>query len=88
MKITLTQSGGLLGRTRTATAEWPYTIEEFTALAKKISTKSQTNARDGYDYFLQTDPATRETPVSIKNIPEKYSEVFEELFNNLTMDHD
>ena len=83
MKITLTQSGGLLGRTKTATVEWPYPQEEFTALVKKLETKGENNIRDGYEYFLRAHADSGEISVSIKDIEEKYNGVFEELFNSL-----
>lgn len=83
MKITLTQSGGLPGRTKTATAEWPYLFEEFTAMAKKMETNSKSDTRDGYEYFLRAGPDGEEILISIKSIDEKYSRVFEALFENM-----
>lgn len=83
MKITLTQSGGLLGRTKTASADWPYSAEQFKELVKKIKAKGNSNTRDGYDYFLRTDASDKEIPVSIENVEDQYSPVFEELFGRL-----
>lgn len=83
MKITLTQSGGLLGRTKTASADWPYSVDQFKALVKMIKAEGKSNARDGYDYYLRIDASDKEIPVSIENIDDRYSPVFEKLFGNL-----
>lgn len=82
MKITLTQTGGLMGRTKTATAEWPGDAAEFKALAKKIGAGKASASKDGYAYFIKADD-DKDLPVLITNIDDKYSALFDELFQNL-----
>ena len=83
MKIILTQSGGLLGRTKTASADWPHSAAQFKELVKKIKANGNGKARDGYNYFLSTDGPDKEMQVSIEHIDDKYSPVFEELVGRL-----
>jgi len=83
MKISLTQTGGLLGLTRTAEAEWSLPAEKIKDLVDAIKMKQGSNAKDGISYFLKTELLNKDIPISISNIPPDYTALFDQLFDKL-----
>lgn len=83
MKIILTQTGGLMGRTKTAEADRPWTEGQFKKLVEKIKAKKADRSKDGYSYFLKTGDTGKEVPVSITAVGEEHQPLFDELFRNL-----
>lgn len=86
MKITFTETGGLIGKTKKATIDFPISAKEYKALLKTIALpqkKTGSKIRDGFNYFLAEEADEKSTPISIKNIPKAYNELFDKLFEAL-----
>jgi hypothetical protein len=83
--IKLIKSGGPVGNKMSASAAWKFSDAEWQDLVKAIKREEgQTKARDAFHYSIQkNDDADSRVPVSIQNIPEKFSAVFKELFEGM-----
>ncbi len=86
MKITFTETGGLLGKTKKAEINADISEKEYKELIKKVSVKrgnKMIKPKDAFQYFLSSDADHKKVAISISNIPNSYNDVFDELFKNL-----
>lgn len=89
MKITLKETGGLLGKSKKAVIDFDIPEKEYRALIKKISissSKENLKAKDAFNYTLLKDSELKGKAISISNIPAKYDSLFDELFKNLKVE--
>jgi len=68
-----------------ASTAWSFSDAEWHELVAAITKpEGQTKARDAFHYSIQKDDDTdSRVPVSIQNIPAKFSAVFKELFDGM-----
>ena len=85
LNIKLIKSGGFIGKKMTASAEWTLSAKDWDELVETIRRQEgTTRMRDAFHYSLQkNDDEQSRVPVSIQNIPPKFSAVFKELFDNM-----
>jgi|GEM_PF-3705598 len=86
MKVILNETGGLLGRTKVAEAEWTGPMETWKEMLEKIKVKTKRNQKDGYRYVLTTINPDKKTQISINDIPAPLKDLFDELFQNLKIE--
>jgi hypothetical protein len=87
VRIRLFQSGGLIGKTMSASTDWPFTANEWKELVHTIE-KKKTDARlrDAFSYFIQSDDQGKKLPVSIQNIPPRFMPLFTTLFEQMKVE--
>jgi len=86
MKLTFTETGGLLGKTKKAEINFDISEKEYKALLKKIVVSPKKNlikAKDAFSYFISKENENKKTKISINNIPVEFNPLFDELFNKL-----
>jgi hypothetical protein len=85
MKVTLIKSGGFIGKKMTATASWHFTASDWKELTNIIRREENGGKkRDAFNYSLQQDDDdTTKVPINIQLVPEKYTALFKELFDNM-----
>jgi hypothetical protein len=85
VNITLIKSGGPVGNKMSASIAWKFSDAEWHELVNAIKREEgQTKARDAFHYSIQkNDDADSRVPVSIQNIPAKFSAVFKDLFDGM-----
>ena len=91
MKITLTETGGFIGKTKKAETCIDLSNKEYDELLKNIATspkRGMKNSKDAFSYFLLREGEDEPTPISINNIPTEYNELFDELFKELKIVRD
>ena len=84
-KIKLIKTGGLVGTHMSASAAWQFSGGDWNELVNAIKRDSSpTKARDNFHYAIQQDGDEKtRVPVSIQSIPEKFTGIFKELFDNM-----
>ena len=86
MKVKLIQSGGIVGKKMTASANSKLTQKEWDeliAVTKKESSATRA-IKDGFNYVLQNEEdENSKTMIDIQAIPEKHDALFKKLFENL-----
>ncbi len=85
MNIRLIQSGGQTGVKMQADLEIGLSLSDWNDLLEKIrKTDGSRKAKDGFLYSIQRDEDEHTmTPIDIQSIPEKYDDLFEQLFDRL-----
>ncbi len=86
MKITLIETGGLIGKTKKAETTIDLSGKKYNALLEKISIEQKRDlqsAKDAFSYFLLKEGEDKPTPISISNIPIEYNDMFDRLFSGL-----
>jgi hypothetical protein len=87
VQIRLIQSGGLIGKTMSASTAWPFTASEWKELVNAIEKKKTDPAmRDAFSYFIQLDNEKKKLLVSIQNIPPKFMPLFTRLFEQMKVE--
>ena len=89
MKVKLIQSGGIVGKKMTASANSKLTQKEWDELI--AVTKKETSAtraiKDGFHYVLQNEAdENSKTVIDIQAIPEKHDALFKKLFEALKIE--
>lgn len=71
-----------------ASAVWTFSAKEWDELMDAIKRgKANTKMRDAFHYSIQkNDDEKTEVPVSIQNIPPKFSAIFKKLFDNMKVE--
>lgn len=87
MQIKLIKTGGLLGKTMSASQEWKFSDDEWAELIQAIERKQATAKRipDAVHYALQKENG-QEIKIDIGSIPAKYDAFFKKLFESLKVD--
>ena len=86
MKITFTETGGLLGKTKKAEINFDLSAKAYKALLKEIAfapKKEVRKSKDALSYYLSKDGEEKATKISITNIPDAYRKLFDKLFMDL-----
>lgn len=86
MQITLTQSGGIVGKKMTASLNSALTDKDWQALieAIKVDTTEKRSKRDAFSYTLQKkEDEGSITNIDIGAIPDVHNDLFKKLFDSL-----
>lgn len=86
MKITLTETGGLIGKTKKAAINFDISESKYQALLKQITVlpeRGTRSSKDALTYNLAVEGEDEPATISISNIPEEYNELFDQLFSRL-----
>ena len=85
MTIKLIKSGGFIGKKMSASTAWNFSTKEWDELVDAIKRQEgAAKTKDAFHYALQQDEdESSRVPVSIQNIPTKFSTVFKALFDNM-----
>ncbi len=85
MNVTLTQTGGFMGLSKTAQGNWDGDEAAFDALIRAMKAKKGAS-KDGYEYSIRGGKTGRDMPISIGKIPAEMETLFDELFKNLRVE--
>jgi len=85
MIIKLIQTGGMLGRTKTASVECDLSAKEFHELTESLALRGQVsrNQADRVLYFLSEENSGKDFQIDISKIPLEWQALFSELFRRL-----
>jgi len=85
MKISLKQTGGILGRTKTAQVETDLSEKEFLEILNTVEadTSGAYSGSDRLQYFLGKEDTDEERQIDISKIPLEWQHLFSQLFRQL-----
>jgi hypothetical protein len=85
VKITFKQTGGLMGVSKIAEVDYDLSEKEWDELLKNQAVDKAHNAgkKDSLSYFLKKEGDSKETEITIQNIPTKWNPLFDKLYAEL-----